>query len=168
MKVVAVGPDTRIPGSLNAAPKTVLLLEFQRIHDGLETVDYYPNVFENFSTRLVTENGSQADLNLWDTQGQQGYERLRPLSYPNTDVFLLCFSLIDKSTLDDVLTTYVPELGLHAPNARIILIGFCPEDRDARLQAKKDVDSCTSGVKLLASCKQLLTSKFRYSHTKVS
>ena len=71
MKVVAVGPDTRIPGSLNAAPKTVLLLEFQRIHDGLETVDYYPNVFENFSTRLVTENGSQADLNLWDTKANR-------------------------------------------------------------------------------------------------
>lgn len=39
-------------------------------------------------------------MHLWDTAGQEEYDRLRPLSYPGTDVVLLCFSLIQTSTLE--------------------------------------------------------------------
>ena len=52
--------------------------------------EYVPTVFDNYQT-TVNVNGMKVGLVLWDTAGQEDYNRLRPLSYPNTDVFLLCY-----------------------------------------------------------------------------
>ena len=40
---------------------------------------------------------------LYSTQtGQEDYDRLRPLSYPQTDVFLVCFSVVSPSSFENV------------------------------------------------------------------
>ena len=46
--------------------------------------------------------GEPYTLGLFDTAGQEDYDRLRPLSYPQTDVFLVCFSVINPSSYENV------------------------------------------------------------------
>ena len=63
------------------------------------------------------------NLGLWDTAGQEDYDRLRPLSYPQTDVFLLCFSIISPTSYENVVNKWHLELSHHCPNVPIILVG---------------------------------------------
>ena len=53
---------------------------------------YVPTVFENYVTQVNFE-GKVVELALWDTAGQEEYDRLRPLSYPESDVILIVFSI---------------------------------------------------------------------------
>jgi GTPase SAR1 family protein len=53
---------------------------------------YIPTVFENYVTQVSFE-GKVVELALWDTAGQEEYDRLRPLSYPESDVILIVFSV---------------------------------------------------------------------------
>jgi GTPase SAR1 family protein len=45
-----------------------------------------------------------------DTAGQEDYDRLRPLSYPQTDVFVLCFSIASPTSLENVASKWIPEI----------------------------------------------------------
>ena len=56
------------------------------------TKAYIPTVFENYVT-LVNFDGKLVELALWDTAGQEEYDRLRPLSYPERNVILIVFSV---------------------------------------------------------------------------
>lgn len=46
----------------------------------------------------------QVELALWDTAGQEDYDRLRPLSYPDTDVILMCFSIDSPDSLGNAIS----------------------------------------------------------------
>ena len=76
--------------------------------------------------------GQPVSLGLWDTAGQEDYDRLRPLSYPNTDVFLICFSIDDPGSYTNVRAKWFPEISHHLDSAvatdgkqraKIILVG---------------------------------------------
>lgn len=60
-------------------------------------------MFDNYSATVMVD-GKTISLGLWDTAGQEDYDRLRPLSYPQTDVFLICFSLVSPPSYENVRT----------------------------------------------------------------
>lgn len=54
---------------------------------------------------------------------QDDFDSLRPLCYPNTDVFLVCFSVVSPTSYHNVTDKWLPELRRHCPDAPIILVG---------------------------------------------
>jgi Ras family protein A len=50
----------------------------------------------------VEVDGKHVELALWDTAGQEDYDRLRPLSYPDSHVILICFAVDSPDSLDNV------------------------------------------------------------------
>jgi Ras-related C3 botulinum toxin substrate 1 len=63
------------------------------------------------------------DLGLWDTTVNEGYDRLRPLAYPQTDIFLVCFCVTLPSSFDNVRTKWHAELMHHCPEVPMLLVG---------------------------------------------
>ncbi|CAL8135166.1 unnamed protein product [Orchesella dallaii] len=102
-----------------ACGKTSLLIQFSKN----QFPEFYaPTVFENYVADIDVD-GKQVELQLWDTAGQEDYDRLRPLSYPETDVLLMCFSIDSPDSLQNIPEKWSPEVKHFCPNVPIILVG---------------------------------------------
>uniref|UniRef100_A0A6B2LLY8 Uncharacterized protein n=1 Tax=Arcella intermedia TaxID=1963864 RepID=A0A6B2LLY8_9EUKA len=84
--------------------------------------DYVPTIFDNYSCTMMVD-GRAINLGLWDTAGQEDYDRLRPLSYPQTDVFLVMFSVVSPATLENAKAKWIQEVRHYCPGAPIVLVG---------------------------------------------
>uniref|UniRef100_A0A8C0KMZ1 Ras homolog family member C n=1 Tax=Canis lupus dingo TaxID=286419 RepID=A0A8C0KMZ1_CANLU len=102
-----------------ACGKTCLLIVFSK--DQFPEV-CVPTVFENYVTDIEVD-GKQGELALWDTAGQEDYDRLRPLSYPDTDVILMCFSINSPDSLENIPEKWTPEVKHSCPNVPITVVG---------------------------------------------
>ena len=121
-KIVVVGDG--------ACGKTSLINVYSRREFPMS---YMPTVFESNLVTTTYNQGKKtllAELALWDTAGQEDYDRLRPLSYPDTDVVLVCFSIDEPTSLDNVLQRWHPELVHFLPNVPRLLVGLKADLRD--------------------------------------
>ncbi|CAD0097011.1 unnamed protein product [Aureobasidium vineae] len=81
--------------------KTCLLISYSQ---GVFPEKYVPTVFENYITHCEHKpSGKIVELALWDTAGQEEYDRLRPLSYPETDLLFVCFAIDCPNSLENVM-----------------------------------------------------------------
>ncbi|XP_075430213.1 transforming protein RhoA-like isoform X1 [Ascaphus truei] len=102
-----------------ACGKTCLLSVFSK--DEFPEV-YIPTVFESYVADIAVDD-IQVELALWDTAGQEDYDQLRPLSYPRTDVILMCFSIDNPDSFENITEKWTPEVKHFCPNVPIILVG---------------------------------------------
>eukprot|EP00729_Bicosta_minor_P009427 gene9427-11177_t len=136
-KLVAVGDG--------ACGMTCLLIQFSY---GRFPGEYVPTVFENYLGYSKYKEGTTEERNvelaLWDTAGQEDYDKLRPLSYPDTDVVLIGYSVVEPDTLDNVIEKWSPEINHFCPGVPIILVG-CKSD--ARTEPRYIKDLAQKGQK---------------------
>jgi len=122
IKIVVVGDG--------AVGKTSLLISYATDKFPEE---YVPTVFENYSTQIPRDDGSSILLHLWDTAGQEDYDRLRPLSYPGADIVLLCFSTVNRASFTAIKEKWYPEVHHYVPNVPFILVGTKTDCRASKV-----------------------------------
>jgi len=106
-----------------ACGKTCLLIVFSK---GTFPEDYVPTVFENYVADVEVDN-RRVELALWDTAGQEDYDRLRPLSYPDSHVVLICFAIDLPDSLENVQEKWIGEVMHFCPKVPVMLVG-CKKD----------------------------------------
>jgi len=102
-----------------AVGKTCLLISYA---NNRFPEDYIPTVFDNYVVNL-TAGDKNIELGLWDTAGQEEYDRLRPLSYANANVFLVCFSLVNPVSFENISAKWYPEVMHFCRDVPQILVG---------------------------------------------
>jgi len=132
-KIVIVGDG--------ACGKTCLLMRFS--NNTFDPDAYVPTVFENYVKDITLASGEKVELTLWDTAGQEDYDRLRPLSYPDTDVVLIAFSVDSPDSLNNVYDKWIQEVKHFCPMIPIMLVALKRDLRGdpatiARLQQQRE------------------------------
>uniref|UniRef100_A0A4X2JQH0 Ras homolog family member U n=1 Tax=Vombatus ursinus TaxID=29139 RepID=A0A4X2JQH0_VOMUR len=111
-----------------AVGKTSLVVSYTT--NGYPT-EYIPTAFDNFSGIIL-----ECFVSLQDE-----FDKLRPLCYTNTDIFLLCFSVVSPSSFQNVSEKWVPEIRCHCPKAPIILVGTQSDLRED-VKVLIELDKC--------------------------
>lgn len=116
-----------------AVGKTCLLISYTT---NQFPADYVPTVFDNYAVTVMIGDEPYT-LGLFDTAGQEDYDRLRPLSYPSTDVFLVCFSVISPPSFENVKEKWFPEVHHHCPGVPCLIVGTQIDLRDDKVIIEK-------------------------------
>lgn len=103
-----------------AVGKTCLLYRYT----GVEVSEQYvPTVFDNY-TKCIEIGGKQFNVQLWDTAGQEGYDRLRALSYAQASCCLVCFDVSKFDSFTNVKETWIKEIWSNKKNLPLVLVGM--------------------------------------------
>nr|CAD7428868.1 unnamed protein product [Timema monikensis] len=84
--------------------------------------DYIPTAYDKYNVE-VSVDGRRVGVQLCDTAGQNDFDPLRTLCYPEADVFMVCFSIMSSTSFENVKEKWIPEIRCYCPGAAIILVG---------------------------------------------
>jgi Rho family protein len=84
-------------------------------------------------------DNTHVELSLWDTAGQEEFDRLRSLSYDDTHAIMLCFSVDSPDSLENVETKWVGEIAENCPGVKLVLVALKCDLR------KRDDDDAENG-----------------------
>lgn len=137
----AAGKGTKKPGEElkivivgdGGCGKTSLLMVYAK---GDFPEKYAPSVFEKYVT-TISLGGKEIKLNLYDTAGQDDYDRLRPLSYQEANLILVCFDVTNPNSFENVLIKWHPEVKHFCRDTPVILIGCKTDLRKDKECARK-------------------------------
>jgi small GTP-binding protein len=96
---------------------------------GIFPVEYVPTVFENSSCK-ITFKKLEYRVQLWDTGGQEELVNVRQLSYPSTDMFLVCFSVVDRDSFQNIKALWAAEINDCMVCPCFLLVGCKTDLRD--------------------------------------
>ncbi|XP_038621319.1 rho-related GTP-binding protein RhoD [Tachyglossus aculeatus] len=116
-----------------ACGKTSLLMVMAQ---GKFPQEYVPTAFDKYRTSVQLE-GRTLQLELWDTAGQEDYDRLRPLSYADAKVILLCYDVTNATSFDNVRNKWYPEVTHFCPKVPILLVGCKTDLRNDKDQLQR-------------------------------
>ncbi|WVW78191.1 hypothetical protein I302_100142 [Kwoniella bestiolae CBS 10118] len=116
-----------------ACGKTSLLTVFTK---GYFPTTYEPTVFENY-VEMMQVDEQTVELSLWDTAGQEDFDRLRSLSYADTHVVMVCFSVDSPVSLENTESKWIHEVNEFCPGVKIILVALkCDLREDPDIKEK--------------------------------
>ncbi|KAH3846966.1 uncharacterized protein LOC127873962 [Dreissena polymorpha] len=116
-----------------AVGKTSMLMSYTT---GGIKMDYIPTCFDCYTVD-VSVGEMQHTMSIIDTAGQETYDRLRTLSYYDTDVFVICFSVADEDSFNNVKTKWIPEIRQYRPGTPFILVGTKRDRRNSTLESSR-------------------------------
>jgi small GTP-binding protein len=102
-----------------AVGKTCMLISYST---NLFPDEHVPTVFDNYQASVMVD-GKTYILGLWDTSGQDDYDRLRPLSYNGADIFILCFAVNNINSYNNIKSKWYEEKKHHAKDVPFVLVG---------------------------------------------
>jgi len=106
--------------------------------------EYFPTAFDNYNV-VVNVDNQPILFQLCDTAGQDDFDSLRPLCYPSTDVYVVCFSVVSPASFASVASRWLPEIRRHSSDSTpIILVGT---QADLRSDVKVLIDLARYGAK---------------------
>ena len=160
-KVVLVGDSGC--GKTNII-STFMNTDSTMITDPLSTTQYTPTIFDVYTATTTIEKDTKCNFTIHDTAGLEVYDRLRPLSYPDTDLILLCFSIADPDSLRNVIDKWLPEIRHNCPNKPYILVGtksdLRADDRTVRTLSRRSKQEPVSKQQGLKVAKQIKALKY--------
>ncbi|KAJ5624540.1 GTP-binding protein RHO3 [Penicillium lagena] len=98
------------------------------------------------------------ELSLWDTAGQEEFDRLRALSYEDTHVLMLCFSVDSRDSFENVGSKWIAEIHENCPGVRVVLTALkCDLRKDEEMNDNPDAITFDQG---LAKAKEIGAVKY--------
>lgn len=84
--------------------------------------EYTTTVFDNYSVDVMV-NGEVCNVGIIDTPSHQNYDKLRPMSYNQTDIILVCYSVVKQNSFRSITEKWVPEINFFASKTPFMIVG---------------------------------------------